>query len=44
MVWQLVHWPLKRAELRPAQPCGNEAFPERFPQASARLSKANVEI
>jgi hypothetical protein len=44
MVWQLIHWPLDRAELRPVQPCGNDAFPKRFPQASARLSKANIEI
>jgi hypothetical protein len=32
------------AEFRPAQPCGNEAFPNKFPQTSARLSKANLEI
>jgi hypothetical protein len=40
----IVHWPLKGTKLRPAQPYGNEAFRKRFPQASARLSKANVEI
>jgi hypothetical protein len=39
----VVHGPLKKAQLRPTQPCGHEVFPERFPLVSARLSKTNVE-
>jgi hypothetical protein len=39
-----LHWPLTKAGLRSAQPSGNETLRKRFPQASARLSKANVEI
>jgi hypothetical protein len=34
---------LKGAGFRPFQPYGNEAFLEKFPQASTGLSKANLE-
>jgi hypothetical protein len=30
-------------EIHPIQPGGNETFPNRFPQAKARLSKDNLE-
>jgi len=38
-----VHWPLKGARYRPFQPDGNEAFLNKFPQASTGLSKNNLE-
>jgi hypothetical protein len=33
----------EEGRIAPAQPYGNDAFPKEFPQASARLSEANVE-
>jgi hypothetical protein len=33
----------EEGKMRPFQPCGNETFPKKFPQASTRLSKANLE-
>jgi hypothetical protein len=39
-----VYLPLIRTHSSPDQPCGEEACLGGFPQASERLSKANVEI